>query len=92
MDPKYGEISRAMRNRGVEIYILGEVMHHFSVYFYFNQYGNGSKNGKALKAGLDNIGVSSVPLCSQRMSSNAEIYTVEPKRISVCKFISHALM
>ena len=26
MDPKYGEISRAMRNRGVEIYILGEVI------------------------------------------------------------------
>ncbi len=25
MDTKYGEISRAMRNRGVEIYILGEV-------------------------------------------------------------------
>ncbi|XP_023930770.1 midasin-like, partial [Lingula anatina] len=24
MDPKHGEISRAMRNRGVEIYILGE--------------------------------------------------------------------
>ncbi|XP_046422100.1 midasin [Neodiprion fabricii] len=24
MDPRYGEISRAMRNRGVEIYILGE--------------------------------------------------------------------
>ena len=24
MDPKYGEISRAMRNRGVEIYIPGE--------------------------------------------------------------------
>ena len=28
MDPKYGEISRAMRNRGVEIYILGEVTNH----------------------------------------------------------------
>ena len=28
MDPKYGEISRAMRNRGVEIFILGEVMYH----------------------------------------------------------------
>lgn len=25
MDPKYGEISRAMRNRGVEIYIPSEV-------------------------------------------------------------------
>ena len=25
MDPKYGEISRAMRNRGVEIYMPGEV-------------------------------------------------------------------
>ena len=25
LDPKHGEISRAMRNRGVEIYILGEV-------------------------------------------------------------------
>lgn len=25
MDPKFGEISRAMRNRGVEIYIPGEV-------------------------------------------------------------------
>ena len=25
MDPKHGEISRAMRNRGVEIYMLGEV-------------------------------------------------------------------
>jgi len=25
MDPKFGEISRAMRNRGVEIYILSEV-------------------------------------------------------------------
>ena len=25
MDPKFGEISRPMRNRGVEIYILGEV-------------------------------------------------------------------
>ncbi len=25
MDAQYGEISRAMRNRGVEIYILGEV-------------------------------------------------------------------
>lgn len=25
MDPKHGEISRAMRNRGVEIYIPGEV-------------------------------------------------------------------
>lgn len=25
MDPKYGEISRAMRNRGVEIFMLGEV-------------------------------------------------------------------
>jgi midasin (ATPase involved in ribosome maturation) len=25
MDPKNGEISRAMRNRGVEIYIAGEV-------------------------------------------------------------------
>ncbi len=25
MDPQHGEISRAMRNRGVEIYILGEV-------------------------------------------------------------------
>jgi len=25
MDPRYGEISRAMRNRGVEIYMLGEV-------------------------------------------------------------------
>ncbi|XP_035827117.1 midasin-like, partial [Aplysia californica] len=24
MDPRYGEISRAMRNRGIEIYILGE--------------------------------------------------------------------
>ena len=25
MDPKLGEISRAMRNRGIEIYIPGEV-------------------------------------------------------------------
>ena len=25
MDPRFGEISRAMRNRGIEIYILGEV-------------------------------------------------------------------
>jgi len=25
LDPKHGEISRAMRNRGVEVYILGEV-------------------------------------------------------------------
>lgn len=25
MDPKYGEISRAMHNRGVEIFMLGEV-------------------------------------------------------------------
>lgn len=25
MDPKYGEISRAMRNRGVEIYVAPEV-------------------------------------------------------------------
>ena len=25
MDPRYGEISRAMRNRGVEIFMLGEV-------------------------------------------------------------------
>ena len=25
MDPKFGEISRAMRNRGVEVYIPGEV-------------------------------------------------------------------
>ena len=25
MDPRHGEISRAMRNRGVEIYMLGEV-------------------------------------------------------------------
>ena len=25
MDPKYGEISRAMRNRGIEICLLGEV-------------------------------------------------------------------
>ncbi|CAG5129147.1 unnamed protein product, partial [Candidula unifasciata] len=24
MDPRYGEISRAMRNRGIEIYLLGE--------------------------------------------------------------------
>ncbi|KAK3792589.1 hypothetical protein RRG08_009947 [Elysia crispata] len=24
MDPKYGEVSRAMRNRGIEIYMLGE--------------------------------------------------------------------
>ena len=34
MDPKYGEISRAMRNRGVEIYILGEVINqncHFHI-------------------------------------------------------------
>ena len=49
MDPKYGEISRAMRNRGVEIYILGEVInqnchsyildfnsHVFSRYVIFN--------------------------------------------------------
>lgn len=25
MDPRHGEISRAMRNRGIEIYIPGEV-------------------------------------------------------------------
>ena len=25
MDPRHGEISRAMRNRGVEIYVPGEV-------------------------------------------------------------------
>jgi len=25
MDPRHGELSRAMRNRGIEIYILGEV-------------------------------------------------------------------
>lgn len=25
MDPRYGEISRAMRNRGVEVFMLGEV-------------------------------------------------------------------
>ena len=25
MDPKFGEVSRAMRNRGVEIYTPGEV-------------------------------------------------------------------
>ena len=25
MDPRYGEISRAMRNRGVEIFMVGEV-------------------------------------------------------------------
>ena len=30
MDPKYGEISRAMRNRGVEIFMLGEVRWQWS--------------------------------------------------------------
>ena len=29
MDAKFGEISRAMRNRGVEIYILSEVCYLF---------------------------------------------------------------
>jgi len=29
MDPRYGEISRAMRNRGVEIYMLGEEDGHW---------------------------------------------------------------
>lgn len=37
MDPKRGEISRAMRNRGIEIYILGEVNINlqFTVLFLF---------------------------------------------------------
>jgi len=26
MNPKYGEISRAMRNRGIELFILPEVL------------------------------------------------------------------
>ena len=30
MDPRYGEISRAMRNRGVEIFMLGEVCWQWS--------------------------------------------------------------
>lgn len=29
MDPHHGEISRAMRNRGVEIYVFGEVLELF---------------------------------------------------------------
>ena len=32
MDPKYGEISRAMRNRGVEIFMLGEVGFNIAAY------------------------------------------------------------
>ena len=33
MDPKFGEISRAMRNRGVEIYIPGEVCISFRKFY-----------------------------------------------------------
>ena len=32
MDPRYGEISRAMRNRGVEIFMLGEVGFNIAAY------------------------------------------------------------
>ena len=32
MDPRYGEISRAMRNRGVEIFVLGEVGFNIAPY------------------------------------------------------------
>ena len=32
MDPRYGEISRAMRNRGVEIFMLGEVGFNIDAY------------------------------------------------------------
>ena len=32
MDPRYGEISRAMRNRGVEIFMLGEVGFNIAPY------------------------------------------------------------
>ena len=32
MDPRYGEISRAMRNRGVEIFMLGEVRFNIAAY------------------------------------------------------------
>ena len=32
MDPSHGEISRAMRNRGIEIAILPEVRTDFSLY------------------------------------------------------------
>lgn len=35
MDPKYGEISRAMRNRGVEIYIPSEVNIKHCFYYHF---------------------------------------------------------
>ena len=31
MDPRHGEISRALRNRGIEIYILGEVCRLFTI-------------------------------------------------------------
>ena len=40
MNPKYGEISRAMRNRGVEMFILPEVVTYFPVlcsYFLFGR-------------------------------------------------------
>ena len=30
MDPRHGELSRAMRNRGIEICMLGEVNLHFT--------------------------------------------------------------
>ena len=33
MDPKHGEISRAMRNRGVEIFLMGEVCAMQSIEF-----------------------------------------------------------
>ena len=33
MNPKFGEISRAMRNRGVEIFILSEVDHYEIMFF-----------------------------------------------------------
>ena len=45
MDPKYGEISRAMRNRGVEINILGEVIINQSLFFSVQNLISGVKFG-----------------------------------------------
>ncbi|XP_072178223.1 midasin-like [Diadema setosum] len=60
MDPRHGEISRAMRNRGVEIYLLGEME------------GGGYSNQDVCTL-LRAIGLKSDETCSTLMALHAEM-------------------
>ncbi|XP_071480621.1 midasin-like [Diadema antillarum] len=60
MDPRHGEISRAMRNRGVEIYLLGEME-------------GGGYNNQDVRTLLRAIGLKSEETCSTLMALHAEM-------------------